>query len=167
MVCCCRDRLAWLAHAVAGSDFGWSRRAILVVPQHTEWHSWQSKGLGEFWGVLEQTGCRGWQHSAADGGSLCRSWRSESRRWARRLLYKCSPALLVSDITEGFSSPPIIGCARTEAGTPASCQPASQLAFSPDISVLAFCLFLFHAAITYVCSQGSLSTHFRNGKEHM
>lgn len=50
---------------------------------------------------------------------------------------------------------------------PLPAQPPSQLAFSPDVSVLAFRLFLFHVAITYVCSQGSLSTHFINGTEHM
>lgn len=175
LLCCCGDRLAWLAHAVAGSRLGRSRRAILVVPQHAEWHSWQSEGWESSrapnttdWGVAEQTGCSGWQQSAADGGCLCRSCRNESRWCVRAHVSKCSPALFVSsDITEGFSSPPSTGCVCTEAGTPASCQPTSQLAGSPDVSVLAFCLFLFHVAITYVCSQGSLSTHFINGKEHM
>ena len=38
------DRLAWLARSPTGSEFGCSRRAILVEPQQTGWHSWQSGG---------------------------------------------------------------------------------------------------------------------------
>ena len=38
------DRLAWLARSQTGSEFGCSRRAILVEPQQTGWHSWQSGG---------------------------------------------------------------------------------------------------------------------------
>lgn len=40
------DRLAWLARYQTGSEFGCSRRAILVEPQQTGWHSWQSGGDG-------------------------------------------------------------------------------------------------------------------------
>lgn len=43
--------MAWLAHSQTGSEFGCSRRAILVEPQQTGWHSWQSGG---------------WQKSEAD-----------------------------------------------------------------------------------------------------
>lgn len=35
--------MAWLAHSQTGSEFGCSRRAILVEPHQTGWHSWQSR----------------------------------------------------------------------------------------------------------------------------
>lgn len=43
--------MASLALSQTGSEFGCSRRAILVEPQQTGWHTWQSGG---------------WQSSEAD-----------------------------------------------------------------------------------------------------
>lgn len=63
-----------------------------------------------------------------------------------------------SYIMGGFSSLLYTGCVSTEAGTPASCKPRSQLVFLPDVDALALRLFLFHVVITYVCPQRSLST---------
>lgn len=91
------------AHAGAGSDFGRSRRAILVVPEHTEWHSWQSEAWERSrapkttdWGVAEQTGCGGWQPSAADGGRLCRFGLPELERWVTAMRERAFGSMLAS-----------------------------------------------------------------------
>lgn len=180
-MCCCADRLAWLAHTLelaptlAGAEgqFWWGLNTQNGIVGKARAGSVRGAPKTTDRGVAEQTGglwlatagCR-WRPPLplrpALAGEMSHGHAGE------RLLINAPRALFVSsDITEGFSSPPSAGCARTEAGTPASCRPTSQLAFSPDVSVLAFRLFLFHAAITYVCSQGSLSTHFRNRKEHV
>lgn len=120
----------------------------------------------------------------ADEGGGGVGWGAAAGRWRsaapdrRRSLAETSPgpserspALSVSsDITGRVLPPrrPAPGAYALKQGTPASCQPPpSQLACSPDASVLAMRLFLFHVAITYVCSRGSLSTPFRSGREHM
>lgn len=107
------------------------------------------------------------QMEVASAASACRSWRNESRRCVRAQSSKCSRALFVSsDITEGFSSPPHTGCVCTEAGTPASCQPTSQLAFlarrqRPGVPSLPFpcgdhvCLFARKSVDTFYKWEGT------------
>lgn len=84
-----------------------------------------------------------------------RSWR-ESVCWSihsaspcsvcvQVRFYECSRVLLVSFLTS-WKGPPLhctTGCVSTEAGTPASCSPLSQLVLLPDVGNLALRLFLF------------------------
>lgn len=152
--------------------------------QHTGWHSWQSgewqssEADSEGW---EYTRLRSggldrllWLahcccDKKSDGGKSSPQQGDEVTSPFTAAVSFCMPFVkctfvnvqgysVSSYIMGGFSSLLYTGCVSTEAGTPASCKPRSQLVFLPDVDALALLLFLFHVVITYVCPQRSLST---------
>lgn len=92
---------------------------------------------------------------------------SHGGAWERSLLNARERSLFLLTSRKGSLHRRTPGAYALKQALPLPASLRANSLFSPDVSVLAFRLFLFHVAITYVCSRGSLSTHFINGKEHM